>query len=296
MKTKLINTVLFLLAINITTYSQDFTFKLFLSDAVGNQDSLTLGYDPGASYGLDTQFNEMNISAEPFDSVFEARAAAYNYYMSPGCDYWRAPVWDIETKTFITYYDCDLGEGLWQESSSIAVLVKARHLPVTVSWDSNLFAEDCRDQSLIANWTPGGWFDACCCFGDGSLNSLNINSSYVFDSTDVIAIKGNDTLFAFFIPIADEIILNTESIDPDYSVKVFPNPSNGVVNFNLPELESTDLSLDLFIYDQTGKILLTKKLDQNKNIDLSSYPRGVYFYEITQDQLSIQQGKLVMTD
>jgi hypothetical protein len=54
-------------------YQADFYFQ----DAIGNRDTITIGYDTTANGEYNPQFGEINLS-QPFDSVFEVRATHRN--------------------------------------------------------------------------------------------------------------------------------------------------------------------------------------------------------------------------
>jgi hypothetical protein len=66
-------------------YSQEeFSFELYFEDAIGNKDTLLLGYDPLATDSIDVAFGEVNIINQPWSSVFEVRAGDDN-------DIWHPP-------------------------------------------------------------------------------------------------------------------------------------------------------------------------------------------------------------
>ena len=77
----------------------------------------------------------------------------------------------------------------------------------------------------------------------------------------------------------------------DYSVGVYPNPSTGefrIISFGDPS------SLDWEVVDLHAATLMKGKQQSNKfSIDLSSYPKGIYYLKIThQGMLTVK--KLVL--
>ncbi|MCB0375492.1 MAG: hypothetical protein KDD04_06205, partial [Sinomicrobium sp.] len=50
-----------------------FETTLYFEDAVGNRDSVIVGYDTLATHDIDPEFGEQEL-VSPFDSVFEVRA------------------------------------------------------------------------------------------------------------------------------------------------------------------------------------------------------------------------------
>jgi hypothetical protein len=53
--------------------AQQFSFQMRFVDAVGNLDSITLGYDPAATDSLDTFMGEVNIITTPYASGLDVR-------------------------------------------------------------------------------------------------------------------------------------------------------------------------------------------------------------------------------
>lgn len=75
------------------------------------------------------------------------------------------------------------------------------------------------------------------------------------------------------------------------SIKVYPNPSFDVINF---ELENETESLYLEVYNNTGKLLLSKNFESN-NFQLSkdAMKTGIYFYHIRSEGKILAEGKFV---
>ena len=72
------NLIFLLLFFPLIGLSQpEFSFDLYFEDALGNRDTVTIGYDPQATDGIDAQFGEENIISQPWDSVFEVRISDY---------------------------------------------------------------------------------------------------------------------------------------------------------------------------------------------------------------------------
>jgi len=75
-KTKLILAIFFLSSV---ANSQDFSFDLIFTDAIGNRDTLVLGYDDNAGDSIDTIFGEKNIINTPWSNIFEVRISSENF-------------------------------------------------------------------------------------------------------------------------------------------------------------------------------------------------------------------------
>jgi plastocyanin len=65
-------------------------------------------------------------------------------------------------------------------------------------------------------------------------------------------------------------------------VSIFPNPSNGVFQLEINSSQSSQ-NYELSVYDISGATVLTTLLSNDKNkhsIDLSEFPKGIYFIRV----------------
>ena len=68
--------LMFLLIVLLTTNinsQEEFSFPMIFEDAVGNKDTIVVGYDSLATDSIDTAFGEVDIVNQPWDSTFEVR-------------------------------------------------------------------------------------------------------------------------------------------------------------------------------------------------------------------------------
>ncbi|MEM1321024.1 MAG: T9SS type A sorting domain-containing protein [Bacteroidota bacterium] len=78
----------------------------------------------------------------------------------------------------------------------------------------------------------------------------------------------------------------TQSFDQgeDYPMLLQPNPSNGKFSLVLPEFEANQTAGELFIYDQTGRLIHRQVLSTSTaTIDLGYAPAGLYFINVSLD-------------
>ncbi len=69
-----------------------------------------------------------------------------------------------------------------------------------------------------------------------------------------------------------------KNFENQYDFIFYPNPSNGIVNF---EFKNSEFFKSLEIYDIAGKIILQKEIYKNEeSLDLSNLSKGVYLYKI----------------
>ncbi|MEO6303153.1 MAG: hypothetical protein ABIP51_08260, partial [Bacteroidia bacterium] len=71
MKNFILKIVIIVMA-SVSAYNaQEFVSQLNFMDALGNKDSIIVGYDPLATDSLDTAFNETDIKNTPINSLLD---------------------------------------------------------------------------------------------------------------------------------------------------------------------------------------------------------------------------------
>ena len=72
----------------------------------------------------------------------------------------------------------------------------------------------------------------------------------------------------------------TSSIEMEYEIEIFPNPTSGLVTINIPQ-EST-----LKIFNVIGDLIDQINLNNDiNNVDISEFSDGIYYFEIYKDKL-----------
>lgn len=98
-------------------------------------------------------------------------------------------------------------------------------------------------------------------------------------------------------PNVEECITSIENTFKECDLKIFPNPSKGVFTLEINN-KSTEIHLDLSIYDMTGKEILIQQLRINetlrKTIDLSGYDKGTYILNVRGAQDAVMRAKLIV--
>ena len=64
---------------------------------------------------------------------------------------------------------------------------------------------------------------------------------------------------------------------PDKQISVYPNPAKEFIAFDLTNISGTAI---IEIYDIQGNKVIEQKLSENKQITVSSLPKGMYMYKI----------------
>lgn len=267
---KKLNTLLFLLIFIQYVSGQEFSFQMYFEDAIGNKDTLTIGFDVNGTDTIDTEFGEVNIISIPLDTSLDVRISNewHNrlYQNIPGTFHTKKQI--IEKK------DC----GIWYSLNSIDIFTN--NWPVNVHWDSTLFSDTCLNGSLLTSVMPGGWWDTGG-FREvliGS-NSLTFEPNYpYYDNYYGYINDNNDTIDVFWQTFGDSTLIKTaiNEIKDSVKIKVFPNPSSRSITI---ENSSKTLRIEnIRIVDINTKEQLMSGTD--KNIDLSGLPTGVYFIQL----------------
>lgn len=149
----------------------------------------------------------------------------------------------------------------------------------TAVYTSNFIPECPNDPSRIAD--HGNWN-----FNGIRRSAIDSNSTR-YDGHIVGATRQTE-----FICTSTITVGLSESNSFDITTHVYPNPTTGLINF---ELETThNLSFNLVLIDITGKQL--KSINMNtkmSSIDLEDYPNGIYFYQIYHEGERLKAGKII---
>ena len=232
-----------------TQSSPEFSFTLYAQDAIGNIDSVVIGYDYDEICGtLNSSFGEVAITT-PFDSIFEMRLKG-DIALS------TMPY----TKKTISCYEGDSISGGVAADVGVIIQVKYRH--IRLSWNRNAFLGGrnpyCYQDPLLFD-TSLFWF-----LPDWSvLNPIRMNDTnevvMTFDTsqhtpnyfaTQQVTIEGNrlDTAVVLYVHIRSFPRVSTqesEAAGGNNSLSLYPNPSSHTVSFRLAD--DSKMSVDSLV-------------------------------------------------
>lgn len=287
-------TLLLLLSsiVSITLYGQQFSFDMYFSDAIGNRDTITLGYDLTASESIDTAFGEVNIIDIPLDTAFDVRIS----------DEWKNRTWYNVDGTYNTKKQILLNNCLNFTQLYIQTIdIYTKHWPVTVTWNNSLFNDICRMGSLFTSINPGGWWDT------GSPSNLDqqilSTKNTVTFSTNISPrfnenygyIKVLDTIPVFWLAIGPDGIQYSsidETDDSQNNFKIYPNPAKTYFWVENPELDI----LQIEVIDLYGRSVLkqeTNKNDYTVKVSINDVVNGMYMVRIHSDKKSLTKPLIV---
>jgi hypothetical protein len=135
-------------------------------------------------------------------------------------------------------------------------------------------------------------------------NPINLQGTYMVfyginkETCTLHVPKGSKSLYASaaqwseFFNIAEMPATNLFWVDGDNQLlKIFPNPSRGFVNIDVP---AHLMNPDILIYNTSGALVKELRNNFSELIDLSGFTDGVYFIVIKSDE-TIYSGKIILT-
>ncbi|MDX8340434.1 T9SS type A sorting domain-containing protein [Draconibacterium sp. IB214405] len=263
--------------------AQEFQFPMFFEDAVGNMDTLTIGYDINGTKLIDSAFGESNIIEIPLDSIFDVRisdafinngVASFHtkkQILPDSCSGWRFPVVSID--------------------------IKCKNWPVTATWDNSLFNTECREGSVFTSFRPGGWWDVVGFSSDLSKVELANEYQVTFTSNykPSSAYKGNysyinssnDTIPVFWMAFGDSTIITLDVESMSLEFNLYPNP---VKDFLYIDIQN-DFINDIRLIDMLGRSKLVEFKDGF--IDMSGFHSGYYLIIINRKDGNTISSKII---
>lgn len=138
-------------------------------------------------------------------------------------------------------------------------------------WDLNEYDPSTDTWTQRANFPPG--------YRQGASGFSTYNRGYVFAGRD------GATRFDDLWEYTPDSLTSISEVEP-LIISVYPNPSQGRFILSITENE-----FDVEIYDSKGNMILF--LRNESEIDLTTYPRGVYFLQVATENKSFGQ-KIVL--
>lgn len=248
-------------------FGQHFEIPVYFEDSAGYKDTIVLGYDPLASYDIDTSFGEINIIDSSYNDNFEVRAAIYAY---DGNNYGYLPR-IIESKKMIVGNVCS-NPSSTGEGNAIMVVIKSQNWPISMQWDSALFQVDC-NFIVIVDCTPGAWFDVCGAGHPHLFFEMRLSDSVSYYDTKFKIETEQDTLSALFFRFFSDFGSGVDDA-PESKIGFFPNPTQGLITFDHP-LNTDD---KIIVTDIMGKPVSFNY--SNEELVLIHNPDGIYILTV----------------
>jgi hypothetical protein len=111
---------------------------------------------------------------------------------------------------------------------------------------------------------------------------VTLSGSLTCEPLTVVFVYGNDSfdVDTCILSYGNTAGLSNTSETAD-AFSLFPNPVKSQVNI---QTGISQLGTDYFVYDQTGKLMLTGRVDsENTLVDMSKLSQGIYFFRVGLD-------------
>ncbi len=97
---------------------------------------------------------------------------------------------------------------------------------------------------------------------------------------------GNGGVASDIFDVAVEELVFVMDEPTQNPIKVYPNPSTGIINISIKDYEG---DFDILVYDISGKKIIEKQFEDTKQgiIDLSNTERGLYFVRISAKDINL---------
>lgn len=301
MKTQFLLLLIFFASRTFAQLEPEFGTHFYFEDAVGNRDTLFIGFDLRAKEEYNPEFGEDSLMV-PFKEPFDVRAAQALYPLLPEIKGFLSKriITGAERLYFVNqpWRDCNIG-------AKVYIFVKAVHFPVTMRWDPNEFAlgTECVQASFLTTdrlveildptegWIrkPGKRFS---CLSkadyfrfnlDPAFTKANFPSEYSYVYMRSYPDHPADTVYGFGLFHVDDPyfspckiwVASDDGENVGRSGFLFPNPAKDRLTFDFPNGEDVET---LEILDGVGKrVAHFRQVETGSELNVSSFLPGIYF-------------------
>lgn len=267
--------------------SLNFISRIYVKDALGNIDSVTIGTSSFANNTFNPSFGELAITS-PFDSILEVRAGH------------TEAIWDFEEPNYILSKKIisrseDANE---KRGGSIRLFIRAKHQPVTITWSQN-FLDSYFEGTYITtdvnmfNVNPALYMQTFPlrfqCMNKFTNYTVELTSKAVlfFESPYRIlrpvagSANARDTIYGVQIVFEKnqvnspcKLISATDEEKYPKTLYVYPNPASDFIQLS-------EILDSIEIYDSKGSLI--KVLPGITNIPIADFSAGVYLLKGKKD-------------
>lgn len=268
MKKWILYTLFIFVGGNCFAQTSEFEFQLYFEDAIGNKDTVTLGYDALATDTVDTAFGEVNILNQPWENGLDVRIGKSRFMPNSSPFLAKKQI----LKSFCIPPSTNYINNFSEEAT---IHFYTSNYPIRVKWDKTLFNNDpCIKMSIIYSEFHG--FD----IGGYMLLGNPVQDSIIIDST-LVNVMGY-TLESYTETMKKIGILNFRFgqdnplglySNTPFITNIFPNPiSNGSI-LTVNTIGSYQILNELGMIVQEGTI-------SENTIPISMKHLGVYILNI----------------
>lgn len=293
---------------NLAQQTAQFETVFYFEDAIGNKDSVIVGYDTLATRDIDPEFGEEEILS-PFDSVFEVRAGHFTW---PWREKLSKKIIDRGTLASGPFApeDCYSGQRIF-------IYIWAKHQPVKVWWDRTIFLQQrCyRASALLNHWldelagplSPDEIPPEYSCLASEDSAYFDMSEEYLLATPEIARMSlekeveglGLQTIYALrFFPASTPYdyspcywVTPIEGAVVPERILLHPNPASSMAYFSLPEGVKV---VYWQLYGVSGALLREFKGGRRAEVNLSGLPTGIYHLLLRGNDAKIYQGRITV--
>ena len=128
-----------------------------------------------------------------------------------------------------------------------------------------------------------GYWDSNEMFFMGAIDEIKVfDHALTQEEVDVLYLEGNP--LSIFLQDGD-----------NSAITVYPNPASEIINLNIPSYLNKPLTF--IVYSSTGVLVYQSKvsgINKTNTIDLSTLPKGIYFYTLKEGSRILNTDKLII--
>ncbi len=288
---KLVFFILIILKVNFLC-AQEFVFPMYFEDAIGNRDTVFIGYDANGNRDVILPaFGEVDISHIPFDSVFDVRITNQTDIHAGET---TEALFHTKKKIILSpipfYY--------WPQ---VNLDIQALHWPVKASWDPALFDHPQHEGTLFSSVHPMGWWDVFwypVWWGNSNFDkSIMVENQEItftpnypenwqdYPNGESLVFYADDQdrpIATYFVVFGDStlITVGVSELQAEKKLKLSPNPASAQTWLQLPENLPLP-SMQIELYSPTGRLLhKSQPTSHFHKIDVAHLPKGLYFVRV----------------
>ncbi len=125
-----------------------------------------------------------------------------------------------------------------------------------------------------------------------SADSATIQLSAFYPESETDGPNGNSVLYVDNLNFDNLITSTSELTKQNMEFNLYPNPAFDIVTLNIDNTNNTDLTLN--IYNVTGKLIGSEKLQQNQQqINIGDLNNGIYLFGIRSKEWTVKQKLII---
>jgi hypothetical protein len=249
--------ILLLVYMSIIAFSQSNTFIIKAIDALGQSDSVIIGYNVNATTGINEVLGESDYFELPYQDI-DLRSIQRDSITKDGL--WLSGNGDFSTAPFPNNIDLKKDYRSFSGKEHFILKLSAINYPVVIKISYLNFNDDIPFCIFYNN----EYADSINVVELHNLYDLNQDTIYIFRSS-------TENLLMGFHP--QVIIDNIETSNNNSKFSLYPSISSNVITLNNFESKKKQI----YIYNSLGICVKYFELNKSLTIDISNFQSGVYF-------------------